>query len=317
MLRAIGAKRRQVMRAVKLESLFVGLFGSAIGVAVGIAAAEGIAAVFRIVDVELPATGTVVKPSTIQVSMIVGTVVTVLAAYLPARRAGKVAPIAAIRDVAVDRTATSKRRAVVGTLMTGLGAAMLYSGLSGGGFGSVALGALVVFVGVAVLGPVIARPFARIIGAPLPMLRGVAGRIARENATRNPRRTSATASALMVGVGLAALMTVLAASTKSSIAKSIDNTVRSEWVVETAWGMGGLSPEATARIDALPETGSVSPLRFSTAEVDGASNQLMAYDPTNGKRHRPPRGRRRPGRPLTDRHRRLAEHGRREAADHR
>ncbi len=281
LLRAIGAKRKQVMRSLVLESVFVGVFASAIGVVLGIATARGIAAVFRIVDLELPSTDAVVKPSTIQLAMVVGTVVTVLAAYLPARRAAKVAPIAALRDVALDRSGTSKRRAVFGMLLTGGGAAMLYSGLSAAAFQPVAVGSLLVFVGVAVLGPVIARPFARLIGAPLPRLRGMSGTIARENATRNPKRTSATASALMVGVGLAAMMTVLAASTKSAIGDSIDSSVRSDWIVETTWGMGGLSPEATARIDSLQETGSVSPLRYTTADVDGRGEQLMAFDPTN------------------------------------
>ncbi|MGZ4688367.1 MAG: ABC transporter permease [Acidimicrobiia bacterium] len=281
LLRAIGAKRKQVMRSLVLESVFVGLFASAIGVVAGIGMAKGIAEVFTVFGFELPPGGTVVTPSTIQTSVIVGTVVTVLAAYLPARKAGKVAPIAALRDVAVDRTGTSRRRVVLGAVMTSGGAALLYAGLTGAGFPFVALGALVVFVGVAVLGPVIARPVTRLLGVPLPKLRGMSGTIARQNATRNPRRTSATASALMVGVGLVVLMTVFAASAKSSVGKSIDHTVRSDWVVETAWGMGGLSPQATARIDALPETGSVSPLRFTPAQVGGSSNNLLAFDPTN------------------------------------
>jgi putative ABC transport system permease protein len=281
LLRAIGARRKQVMRSVVLESVFVGLFASAIGVVAGIGAAKGIAAVFTIVEVELPSTGTVVRPATVQTAMLVGTVVTVLAAYLPARRAGKAAPVAAMRDVAVERTGTSKRRIAFGSMLTLGGAALLASGLSKGDVQPVALGALAVFLGVAVLGPVIARPFARLVGAPLPRLRGIAGTIARENAARNPRRTAATASALMVGVGLAALMTVLAASTKASVAESIDATVRSDWIVETAWGMGGLSPDATARIDALAETSSVSPLRFTSAEIDGARIELMAFDPAH------------------------------------
>ena len=280
LLRAIGANRKQVMRSVKLESVLVGLFGSAIGVALGIATARGIAAVFTIVDIELPSTAIVVNPSTIQTAMIVGTLVTVFAAYMPARRMGKVAPIAALRDVAIDRTGTSKRRAVIGTLMTVGGAALVGSGLSGDEFDPVLQGSLLVFVGVAMLGPVIARPFVALVGAPL-RLRGMAGTLARQNAARSPRRTSATASALMVGVGLAVLMTVLAASTKSSMGKSIDTTVRSDWIVETTWGMGGLSPEAAARIDALAETASVSPLRFTPAEIDGSSTPLMAFDPAN------------------------------------
>jgi putative ABC transport system permease protein len=279
LLRAIGAKRKQVMRSLVLESVLTGLFASAIGVAAGIGTAKGIAKAFTAFGFKLPAAGTVVKPSTIVVSMVVGTIVTVLAAYLPARKAGKVAPIAALRDVAVDRTGASVRRAVIGTVVMLLGAAFLAMGLSGGGVGPVALGALAVFVGVAVLGPVIARPFARLIGSPLPRLRGMAGTIARENATRNPRRTSATASALMIGIGLVAFITVFAASTKSSIASSIDNSVRTDWIVETAWGMGGLSPDAAVKVAALPETGSVTSLRYAPATVNGSAQSLAAFDP--------------------------------------
>ncbi|MET0662476.1 MAG: FtsX-like permease family protein, partial [Ilumatobacteraceae bacterium] len=279
LLRAIGAKRKQVMRSLVFESVLTGLFASAIGVVAGIGTAKGIAKVFTVFDIDLPASGTVVNSSTIVISMVVGTVVTVLAAYMPARKAGKVPPIAALRDVAHDNTGTSVKRAVFGTLLTLGGAAFLAMGLSGGGIAPVGLGALGVFVGIAVLGPVIARPFARLIGSPLPRVRGMAGTIARENATRNPRRTSATASALMIGVGLVAFITVFAASTKASISQSVDNSVRSDWIVETAWGMGGLSPDAAQRIDALPETGSVTSLRYTATTIEGSSVDLTAFAP--------------------------------------
>jgi putative ABC transport system permease protein len=281
LMRAIGAKRKQVTRAVLLESLLTGVFASAIGVVAGIMTAKGIAAAFRTFGIELPSTGTVVTGTTVAVSMVVGTVVTVLAAVLPARRAAKVPPIAAMRDVSVDRSATSVKRTVAGVVTTVAGALFLAMGLSAGDVGAVGLGALGVFAGVAILGPVIARPFTRLLGAPLPRLRGMAGTVARENAARNPRRSAATASALMIGVGLVAFITVFAASTKASIAKSIDTSVRTDWVVETAWGMGGLSPEATQQVDALPETGTVTPVRYAPATVDGSGVDLMAYDPAH------------------------------------
>ena len=151
------------------------------------------------------------------------------------------------------------RRAVIGTVVTVAGAAFIALGLSGGAIAGRSVSVrCAVFVGVAVLGPVIARPFTKVLGAPLPRLRGMAGTVARENATRNPRRSAATASALMIGVGLVAFITVFAASTKASINASVDNSVRSDWIVETAWGMGGLSPDATKALDALPETGDAS-----------------------------------------------------------
>jgi putative ABC transport system permease protein len=279
LLRAIGAKRKQVLRSVMFESIVTGLFASAIGVVAGIFTAKGIALAFTGLGFALPAGGTVVNSSTIVISMVVGTVVTVLAAYVPARRAAKVAPIAAMRDVSVDRTGTSVRRAVIGTVVTVVGAAFIAMGLSGGAIAPVGLGAVLVFVGVAVLGPVIARPFTKVLGAPLPRLRGMAGTVARENAARNPRRSAATASALMIGVGLVAFITVFAASTKASINASVDNSVRTDWVVETAWGMGGLSPEATKALDALPETDTVTPLRYAPVSIDGSGVDVTAFDP--------------------------------------
>jgi putative ABC transport system permease protein len=281
LLRAIGAKRKQVMRSVLLESVFTGLFASAIGVVAGVFTAKGIAAAFSTFGIDLPTTGTVVNSGTILVSMVTGTVVTVLAAYLPARRAAKVAPIAAMRDVSVDRAATSVKRTITGVVVTLAGAAFLGLGLSAGQVSQVGLGALAVFVGVAVLGPVIARPFTRILGAPLPRLRGMAGTVARENAARNPRRSAATASALMIGVGLVAFITVFAASTKASINETVDNSVSTDWVVETAWGMGGLNPSAAQKVDALDETDTVTPLRFAPVTVDGSGLEVMAFDPAH------------------------------------
>ena len=146
------------------------------------------------------------------------------------------------------------------------------------------------FIGIAILGPVIARPFARIVGSPLPRLRGTAGTLARENATRNPRRTAATASALMIGVALVAFITVFAASARTSVADSIDKAMKSEWIVDTQFGMGGLSPAVTQRIDALPETGSVTGLRFVDTTVDGTATERVGVRSGQGRaQHRPRR----------------------------
>ena len=155
MLRAIGSSRRQVVRMVAVEALAVGLVASAIGTVVGIGLASGLSALLQSFGVELPGGATVVAPASIIVSMVVGTVVTVLAAYLPARRAAKVAPIAAMRDVDVDTSGHSRRRAVIGTVLTGLGAAVVVAGSGSGAAGPVGAGALAVFAGVVVLGPVV------------------------------------------------------------------------------------------------------------------------------------------------------------------
>jgi putative ABC transport system permease protein len=211
--------------------------------------------------------------------------VTVVAAYLPARRAAKVAPIEALRDVAVEPVTASRVRAAFGTITTVAGAAFIAKGLAAGDAGPVGLGALGVFFGIAILGPVIARPFARIVGSPLPRLRGAAGTLARENATRNPRRTAATASALMIGVALVAFITVFAASARTSLATSIDTAMKSQWIVETQFGMGGLSPAVTRRIDALPETASVTGFRAVDVTVGGKAKSVSAFDPANVERN--------------------------------
>ncbi|HEX4818715.1 MAG TPA: FtsX-like permease family protein, partial [Acidimicrobiales bacterium] len=279
MLRAIGAKRRQVMRSIRFEALVTGVIASAAGVAVGIALAGGLRTLLSAFGLNVPSGSAVVEPRTIVVSMVTGTIVTLVAAWLPARRAAKVAPIEALRQSAVEATAHSKRRVVIGALTTAAGALFIVQGLSGAGAGTVGLGALAVFFGVAMLGPVIARRFARIVGWPLPRIRGTAGTLARENAMRNPRRTAATSSALMIGVALVAFITVFAASAKASMETSVDRAMRTDFIVTTQFGMGGLSPEVAQRIAELPETADVTSLRFFDAKVGGSSTQASAVDP--------------------------------------
>jgi putative ABC transport system permease protein len=279
LLRAIGARRKQVMRSIRLEALFIGVFASAIGVVAGIATAQVLRLVLQAFSLELPNGGTVVRPATIVVSMITGVTVTLTAAWLPARKASKVAPIEALRDTALDTSSHSKRRVVIGFITAALGGLFMAQGLSGAGVGSVGLGALGIFLGVAMLGPVIARTFARVVGWPLPHVRGVAGTLARENAMRNPRRTSATSSALMIGVALVAFITVFAASAKASVATSVDKAMKSDWIVTTQFGMGGVSPGLTQRIDALPETGTVAAMRSVSPQVDGVAKDAVAFDP--------------------------------------
>ncbi|HVJ98590.1 MAG TPA: ABC transporter permease, partial [Acidimicrobiia bacterium] len=278
LLRAIGAKRRQVMRSIKLEAFLTGVFASAIGVVLGIATAQGLRAVLSGFGVQLPSADAVIAPRTIVVSMLVGIIVTYVAAWLPARKASKVAPIEALRENAHDTTASSKRRLVLGTLTLGLGAFFMTQGLSGAGIGPVGLGAFGVLIGVSMLGPVIARRFVKVVGSPLPKVRGMAGTLARENAMRNPRRTSATGSALMIGIALVAFITVFAASAKSSIATTVDKAVDSDLIVTTQFGMGGLSPVVAERIDALPETAAVTALRFAEPKINGSAKSVAAFD---------------------------------------
>ncbi|OWY62191.1 hypothetical protein B7486_59760, partial [cyanobacterium TDX16] len=217
LLRALGASRRQVLGSVLLEAVVIGLIASGLGVLLGILVAMGLQSLVEAFGVDLPAGDLVVGPRTIVASLVAGLGVCVASAVFPARRASKVAPIAAMRDVAAEDGRVRPARVVIGLLGTAVGGVAVAAGVSGGTFAMVGLGALLVFVGIAVLGPVLATPFTKVVGAPLPFLRGVPGRLAKENALRNPKRTATTASALMVGVAMVVGITVLATSAKSSI----------------------------------------------------------------------------------------------------
>jgi putative ABC transport system permease protein len=281
LLRAIGARRRQVLGSVLVEAAAVGAIASAAGLVAGIGVAIALKGLLDAMGIDLPAASIVVTSRTVIVATVAGLGVSVASAYFPARKAAKVPPVAALRDVAVDRSGSSRRRVVAGTAVTAVGAAAMAAGLFGGaGVGPVALGALAVFVGVAVLGPVLARPLSRVLGAPLPRLKGVAGNLARENAMRNPKRTSATASALMIGVALVGFITIMASSAKASVEAGIDDSFHGDLVVESgAFDAGGFSPDLAAELDALPETGAVSGLRMTSAEIDGAGGFVYGAEP--------------------------------------
>ena len=284
LLRAVGASRRQVLGSVLVEALIVGVLASLIGLAVGVAVAVGLKALLAGFGFDIPAGGVVFAPRTAIISMVVGVTVTLLAAVSPARKAGRIPPVAAMRDVAAGSSGYgSKLRIIVGGAILGLGVASLLSGLFGGGdnaLSMVGLGVLLVFFGTSVLGRTIALPLSRLIGAPLPHLRGITGSLARENAMRNPKRTSATASALMIGVGLVGFITILAASTRASINATIDKAFTGDFAIDSGtFGVGGLDPALAQRIDALPEVRAAAGLRIGAAEVDGHVEMLAGVDP--------------------------------------
>ena len=164
MLRAIGASGRQVKRSVLIEAAVIGVLASAAGLAAGVGVAAGLRQLMSVFGFDMPDGPTVIDPNAMILSFAVGVIVTVLSAWLPARRAARIAPIAALRDVSVDRSAGSVRRAVAGSVVTAAGVAALLAGL-GGELALVGVGALATFAGVAVLGPVLARPVAKVFGA--------------------------------------------------------------------------------------------------------------------------------------------------------
>lgn len=286
LLRAIGASGRQIMWSVLGEALLVGLLASAVGVVAGVFVAAGLKAMLAGFGMDIPAGDVVVASDTVVLAMVVGTVITTISAVLPARKAARVPPIAAMRDLAIERTDRRSRWAIIGSVLTALGAVALLAGLFAdvdNGIAFVGLGAMVVFLGVAVLGPTLARPVGRVFGWPLARLRGVTGELARENSVRNPRRTALTAAALMIGVALVGFITIFASSTKASISVAVDRAFRADYVIATKGGGfgGGFSPDLSKEVAALPEIQAASGLRFNVFEVDGSGKFLAASDPAD------------------------------------
>ena len=283
LLRALGASRRQVLSSVLLEALAVGFVASAIGVGLGILLAVGLNALMQSVGFSGPDTPIVVPASAVISSVLVGTLITLASAILPARRAATIAPIAAMRDVAVESTGTSRRRVIIGaTLLLG-GAGSLWFGLFGNSDSALQLvgfGAFLVFMGFTVIGPVTAGPMARMLGAPLARIGGVSGRIARENAMRNPKRTATTASALMIGVGLVGFIAVTAQSLKVSTVQAINSSVTAQYVVTTdGFGATALPSSLVGKIAALPEVETSAGISATFGNIEGDAKVIIATDP--------------------------------------
>ena len=282
LMRAIGASRRQVVLTVAAEALAIGLVATAIGFAAGIGIASTLQTAMQS-GLDMPDADLVIGVGAIVASAIIGIGTTLVASVGPALKASRVAPLAALRDVAVDRSASSVWRGVVGVIIAGAGAAALVTAtstpedaLARAGLGSVAL-----LVGAVVLGPVVARPAAAVIGGGPAILRGVTGRLARRNAMRNPRRTSASASALMVGTAVVALFTTLGASIKASLNETVDADFAGDLIVLPDGFSGSLlSPDLAAAISELPDVQSAVGTAYGPTVIEGGTIEVAATDAT-------------------------------------
>jgi putative ABC transport system permease protein len=291
LLRAVGASRTQVLLSVVTEALAVGVVAAVVGLAAGVALAVGVTRILEGLGTDLPAAGLVVGVRTIVIAFVVGIVVTSLAATIPAVRATRVPPLAALRDVAVDRSGASRLRIAFGVLVLLLSVALMSQAWTSDGdtdaIPTVGLGAVLAIVGAIVIGPALATPSVRLIGWVLPRLKGVTGRLATENAARSPKRTSATASALLIGVTLVGFITVFAASAKESVASEVDRGIVSDLVVQADVSFGppgGFSPEVPRRIADVDGVEAVGSFSFGEAEfrypnADTSRNFIGAVDP--------------------------------------
>jgi putative ABC transport system permease protein len=230
LMRALGASRGQVNRAVIFEAVIVGLLSSLIGLIAGVGVALGLKALFGVFGAQLPDAPIVIATRTVIASFAVGTLVTMVAAIMPARRASRVSPLAALREAATpDRSL--KRQTIVGGVLLVVGAAAMTKSLRDGGLQLLGLGTLLAFIGIAMLSPLVSRPITAGVGRIF--ARRLPGRLGRENAVRNPRRTAATAAALMIGLALISAVTVLGSSLKASVAATISGAVGADFVLNT------------------------------------------------------------------------------------
>ncbi|MGX1267974.1 ABC transporter permease [Streptomyces phaeoluteigriseus] len=283
LLRALGASRRQVTAVTLVEAAVVAVTASAVGLAGGIGIAAGLQALFPAIGFPFPEGTLVITGLSLALPLAVGVLVCLGSALLPAVRAGRTAPLAALRETAVDTSGASRSRAVTGTGLLALAVAVTLAGVlvspSVWLAGSGAVLALVAFV---VLGPVAATTAVRVLGSPLGRLRGVTGALARRNALRSPGRTAATASALMIGVAVVSLFTVFGASLKATMDQTVSRSFAGDIAVSTpSFGAGGsgLSPSLAPAVAALPEVETAVGLGRGVAEVDGRGRALTVTDP--------------------------------------
>lgn len=289
MLRTIGAKRGQVLRSVVGEALTIGVLASLLGLAGGLLFAEGINALLTSFGIDLPNTGLVFESRTAIVGLTVGVGVTLVSSLVPALRATRIAPMAALREGELPEAGPVRRRvALVGAVLTlALGVVLVVSGLfsegsAGSAAGLVGGGMVVMLLGVAMISPRLVRPLASIAGWPLQRLRGLTGRLARENAVRKPGRTASTAAALMIGLALVVFITVFGAGLKASVASAIDENFRGDLTLQNTDGFSPIptrAPEEAATVDGVQTVSTLSFAEGTAREPFSGDLRLSGVDP--------------------------------------
>ncbi|MBA2445806.1 MAG: FtsX-like permease family protein [Nocardioidaceae bacterium] len=281
LLRAMGASKKQVNRAVLSEALVVSLVGSTVGLGLGYLLAIGLKALFGVIGLDLGAADMPIQLRTILVSYAVGVIVTLIAAYLPARRASRISPVQAMRDDVALPEASLRWRFIIGAVMVAGGVALMGGGFAGsGGRGLllIGIGMLAILIGVALMAPVLGRPIIHALGWAYRRLFGTVGNLATMNTLRNPRRTAATSSALMIGLTLVALMSILGQSAKVSTDKAIEESLTAELIVSNATGQF-FSTAYGDQIRELDGVASVTTFRQATAKLGESQAYLQAVDP--------------------------------------
>ncbi|WP_404192728.1 ABC transporter permease [Streptomyces tauricus] len=287
LMRAIGSSRKQVNRSVLIEALFLGIVGSILGVAAGVGIAVGLMKLMSMAGMNLSTADLTVKAATPVIGLVLGVVVTVLAAYLPARRAGKVSPMAALRDAGTPADGKAGWiRGVIGLLLTGAGGAALFTAAgadkASDGASMLGIGVVLSLIGFVIIGPLLAGGVVRFLSAFLLRGFGPVGRLAERNALRNPRRTGATGAALMIGLALVACLSVVGSSMVASATEELDKSVGTDFIVQ---GNQRIVPQAQKAIEDTPGLEHVTSYKIVEAKLtspDGKTedSDVTAADPT-------------------------------------
>jgi len=286
MLRTLGASRRQILRSVLIESFIIGLVGSVLGILVGYGLAAGLSAVLKAVGADLPANSLVVESRTIIVSLVIGTGVTMLSSFIPAIRSTRVPPIAALSETLVlGGKSRVVVRTVIAVLLGVIGLALIAITLIGGtdggsGAAQIGGGAVCVLIAISIFAPKLVVPAARIIGAPIEKLGGLTGRLARENAQRNPSRTAITAAALMIGLSLIAFVTIFASGLSSSVNKVIEDQLPGEITLQSSGGILPFPAGAVAAVQQVNGVEAASGVRYASVDLNGETTSISSVEPS-------------------------------------
>jgi putative ABC transport system permease protein len=286
MLRTLGATRRQILRGMLLEATVIGVLGSVLGLLAGIGFAGALNAIFKSFGIDLPNTGTVIEPRTIIVSILVGMVVTFAAALTPAIRATRVSPMAALLEAELPESRTHGRLfTALAVLLTLAGVALTCVGLfgsidsPGAAAGAVGGGAVATLLGVSMFSPRLVRPLASAVGWPMERLRGITGRLARENSVRKPGRTAVTSAALMIGLAVVVFVTVFAAGISASVSNAIDRNFQGDLILQNTDGFSPIGPGAAREAERVDGVRTVSSLSFAGGEFEGSDISVSGVDP--------------------------------------
>ncbi|WP_424892071.1 ABC transporter permease [Streptomyces sp. XH2] len=289
LMRAIGSSRRQVLRSVLTEAVLLGVVGSVLGIGGGIALAVGLMELMGSMGMKLDLGELTIKASTPIVGLAIGVVVTVLAALLPAFKATRISPMSALRDAGTPADGKAgKVRATIGVLLTALGGLSLAAAAKAddakAGSGMLGLGVFLTLVGFIVVGPLLAGFVVRVLSAIVLRVFGPVGRLAERNALRNPRRTGATASALMIGLALVAALSVVGSSMVASATDQLDKSVGADFIVQSE-NQQPLSPAAVKAVKGAGHVEHVTEYTVVNAKIttpDGktATKRLSAVTPT-------------------------------------